>query len=242
MFPVTEFLTSTSDILRIAGSCSYFLPRRHKSLVARAIYDLKFWRRFMTSSPTMSFDFILCRLPVNPHRMASDASTSVGMAGVLRFGKPCRLYPGVEGLFWQLAWDEWKGIPGVGLLHNIDSNINAAEFLASLITCETFAKFCTRSLSTIEVDNSSTKVWLSTSRCTRYPLDRCAQSTHLYMLEQSIKVKAVWIPSEENVIPDLCSRVHFSRRSTGHLIAGARFVKVRPLWTRVFRHLLMQNT
>ena len=104
VFPVTrEFLTSICDILRIAGRGRWFLPRKHSRLVARAIWDLKFWHRFITSSPSISFDFILARLPVNPHCMASDASTSVGMAGVLQFGKPCPDYPGVAGLFWQVS-------------------------------------------------------------------------------------------------------------------------------------------
>ena len=107
VFPIgRQFLTSTCDILHIAGTSSRFFPRKHTDLVARAIYDLKFWRRFIANSPTASFDFILGRLPVNTHYMASDASTSVGLAGVLFFGEACDAFPGIDGLFWQLSWDE----------------------------------------------------------------------------------------------------------------------------------------
>ena len=127
------------------------------------------------------------------------------------------------------------------LIHSINTLINAAEFLAALITCETFSKFCAGSLSTIRVDNVATKVWLATSRCTKYPLDRCAQDAHLYMLEQSIKIKAVWIPSEENWLPDLFSRKRFSKRSSEHLIKGARYVKIKPLWNRIFSHISGRN-
>ena len=49
----------------------------------------------------MTFDYLLCRLPSNTNRLSSDASTSFGMAGVLRFAGPRDDYPGYEGLFWQ---------------------------------------------------------------------------------------------------------------------------------------------
>ena len=238
VFPVTrEFLTSTCDILRISGTYSHFHPRKHQGLVARTIADLKFWRNFISRSPTATFDFILNRLPVNRHFMASDASTSVGMAGVLFFGEPCSNFPEAHGLFWQLSWEEWAGIFSKSLLSSIPGRINVAEFLAALITCETFANFCSKSLTILKVDNVTAKMWLASSRCPKYPLDWCAQSARLHMLEEGIKIKAVWIPSEENTFADLFSRKHFSRRSQGHLFGNSRFIKVKPRWKKVTSRL-----
>ena len=37
-----QFLTSTCDIIRIAGNSSYFHPRRHKKLTKRVIFDISF--------------------------------------------------------------------------------------------------------------------------------------------------------------------------------------------------------
>ena len=94
-----QFLTSACDILRITGDSRFFYPRRHKPLVARMIFDMKFWRRFMASNPRMSFGAILGLLPDNTHILACDACTSWGMAGVLIFGNRAREYPGLDGLF-----------------------------------------------------------------------------------------------------------------------------------------------
>ena len=35
--------------------------------------------------------------------------------------------------------------------------INVAEFIAALITCETFAEFCNGKITTIEIDNVAAK-------------------------------------------------------------------------------------
>ena len=85
--------------------------------------------------------------------MASDASTSVGLAGVLFFGEANDDFPGIDGLFWQLSWDEWNRSFGEDPLSGLSTRINSAEFLAALITCETFANFCANSLTTLQVDN-----------------------------------------------------------------------------------------
>ena len=42
----------------------------------RIIFDLKFWRRFITATPQMGFEYILGVLPTNNIKLASDASTS----------------------------------------------------------------------------------------------------------------------------------------------------------------------
>ena len=94
-----QFLTSTCDILRVAGDGRFFYPRMHKPLVARTIFDLKFWRRFMAGNPRMSFKAILGLLPSNTHILACDACTSWGMAGVITFGGGAPEYPGLDGLF-----------------------------------------------------------------------------------------------------------------------------------------------
>ena len=45
-------------------------------------------------------DYLLDRLPFNKHRLSTDASTSFGLAGVLRFHKhPCYAHEDVDGLF-----------------------------------------------------------------------------------------------------------------------------------------------
>ena len=76
-----------------------YYPRMHERvLVARLVVDLKFWRRFVVSSPRSSFKFVLGLLPQNPNRLYSDASTSFGMAGVVLFGAHS-----VDGLFWQMS-------------------------------------------------------------------------------------------------------------------------------------------
>ena len=36
-------------------------------------------------------------------------------------------------------------------------SINVAEFIAALITCETFAEFCSGKITTIEIDNVAAK-------------------------------------------------------------------------------------
>ena len=46
------------------------------------------------------FDYLLDRLPFNKHRLSTDASTSFGLAGVLRFYKhPIYGNADVDGLF-----------------------------------------------------------------------------------------------------------------------------------------------
>ena len=42
-----QFLTSICDLLRTTGTRPYIYPRQHKTLIARVIFDLKFWRRFV---------------------------------------------------------------------------------------------------------------------------------------------------------------------------------------------------
>ena len=45
-------------------------------------------------------DYLLDRLPFNKHRLSTDASTSFGLAGVLRFHKhPIYRNDDVDGLF-----------------------------------------------------------------------------------------------------------------------------------------------
>ena len=81
-----QFLTSICDLLRVVGSGRYFYPKRHKKLVSRVVFDLKFWRRFVTCKPGAAFDTVLGLLPVNKDTLSSDASTRWGMAGAIVFG------------------------------------------------------------------------------------------------------------------------------------------------------------
>ena len=46
------------------------------------------------------FAYVLDQLPFNKHRLSTDASTSFGMAGVLRFGeRPVDDHSEVDGFF-----------------------------------------------------------------------------------------------------------------------------------------------
>ena len=97
-----QFLTSTCDIMRVAGGLTHFYPRKHKSLAKRVMFDISFWRRFVVGDPESSFSYFLGHLPVNNIILSSDASTAWGMSGVLRFVESHPDYGGFDGLFWQI--------------------------------------------------------------------------------------------------------------------------------------------
>ena len=114
-------------------------------------------------------------------------------------------------------------------------HINAAEFLAALITIETFAKYCKGKITILGIDNTTAKTWLDSARCPKRPYDRCAQSTHLFMLKQKMKIKTQWVSSVNNTLADKFSRNYYSKSRKGHLIAGVRLQKVSPKWQNVLR-------
>ena len=232
-----QFLTSTCDVLRVSAGRSYFSTRTNTDLVKRLIFDFKFWRRFILDIPKASFDFFLGLLPENNIMLSSDASTSWGMAGVMRFQKDDMRHKGFGGIFWQLSWTEWADISPTGHLKPGNVKINVAEFLAALITCETFASYCRGRYTTLEIDNTAAKSWLDSARCPRFPFDRCAQGVHLYMLKCSMKIKASWIPSEANTLADICSRELFTGKTEGYLLNGVQLLKVAPKWVHVLRFL-----
>ena len=115
--------------------------------------------------------------------------------------------------------------------------INVAEFLAALITCETFSSFCLRKITTIEIDNRAAISWLDSARCPRYPFDRCAQGLHLFMLKGNMKIQTSWVPSEDNRIADAFSRKAFSMSTKGHRVEGKRMLKIKPKWQHVQRFI-----
>ena len=115
--------------------------------------------------------------------------------------------------------------------------INVAEFLALLITCETFTAFCAGKLTYLGLDNTSARSWFERARCPRFPFDRCAQGTHLHMLKQSMKVKTRWISSAANTLADKVSRQRFPATSLGTKVAGVRLRKVRPKWQHVLKFI-----
>ena len=179
------------------------------------------------------------RLPVNDSTLASDASSTYGMAGVLTFAHGSKHSSGLAGLFWQISWGEWSTmVPTPGLRPGA-AEINVAEFLAALITLETFTEFCKGSITTLEIDNTTAKTWIDTARCTKAPLDRCAQGIHLHILNKNMKVKTSWIPSARNVVADICSRQHFPWHAAGHIhpIAGCRYRRVSPKFVNLLRLL-----
>ena len=233
-----QFLTSFCDILKAAhGRHTYFYPSKYPLLVTRAIRDLQFWRRLVSCSASMSFDYLLNRLPENNVILASDACTSFGMAGVLRFQHTNESYKGFDGLFWQMTWEEWQKIAAIDDLLPGNVKINVAEFLALLITIETFAEFCKSKVSTLEVDNITAKAWFDAARCPKFPFDRCAQGTHLFMMECAMKIVTPWISSSANVLADTPSRRRLSKRGAGCNVAGSQLLKVKPRWKNVIKFL-----
>ena len=157
------------------------------------------------------------------------------MAGVLMFGVTNTRRHSIDGLFWQLSWEEWSKRcdsidPG-----SESSGINTAEFLAALITCETFATYCSGQITDFSLDNSAAKGWLDRSRCTRFPFDRCAQGTHLHMLDMNMKIRAYWISSGENEVADVLSRRRFPMTTLGCSVKAFNLRKVHPKWNHVLR-------
>ena len=183
----------------------------------------------MNSTPSVGFDFLLDRLPENKDQLSSDASTSYGMGGVLFFHMVNPDYRNFDGLFWQMSWVEWQKIAHMRSLTPGLVKINVAEFLKALITCETFSAHCVGKFSRVAIDNRAAVAWLNAARCPIYPFDRCAQGVHLHMLRGSQKFKADWIPSSMNGLVDT-SRQSFSRKKSGHMVAGYRMPRVTPRW------------
>ena len=99
-----QFLTSICDALRQSHKTPgkqerFFFPRKNRHLASRIIFDLKFWRRFLLSSPHSTFKSLLGLLPQNRDCLFSDASSTFGMAGVLLFD-PLRVrHQEAKGLF-----------------------------------------------------------------------------------------------------------------------------------------------
>ena len=120
------------------------------------------------------------------------------MGGILIFGAPDSREHHVDGLFWQLTWHQWHKIVAIDDLRPGNVKINRAEFVPALISCETFAKYCSGKYTTLAVDNRAAMRWFESARCPLHPFDRCAQGLNLYMLKQNMKVRITWIPTAEN--------------------------------------------
>ena len=183
-----QFLTSICDALKQTHRDplkvqKFFFPRKNPGLTTRIVFDLKFWRRFVLSSPQSSFKSILGLLPKNRDRLFCDASSTFGMGGVLLFDARLASRQVIKGLFWQITWEEWNTIVTIPGLVQDKFRINEAEFLAALITCESFTKRCAGKFTTLALDNFSAKSWLDSARCPSFPFDRCAQGVHLHMLD-----------------------------------------------------------
>ena len=172
--------------------------------------------------------------------MYSDASTLHGMGGVLIFGESgSPLYPRVKGIFWQMTWHEWQSVKSMDDLQPGAVKINRAEFLAALISCETFVPLCEGKITDFMLDNLVAKRWIDSARCPLHPLDRCAQGVALFMLQREMKLTTTWICSGSNTLADICSRKTFMTKSKRSIyrIAGARLQKVAPKWRNVIKLL-----
>ena len=158
------------------------------------------------------------------------------MAGTIRF-KDHKVFQGVDGLFWQIQWKDWDKLVSRKHTRLGSVHINVAEYVALLLTCETFAKWCQGKLTYCELDNVSAQSWFEAARCPIYPIDRFGQGAHLLMLNKKMKVRTRWVPSASNFIADSCSRQHFSMARGGHSIGDLRMRKVKPLWKNVLKFI-----
>ena len=160
------------------------------------------------------------------------------MAGVLTFAQEDKYEHVVDGLFWQISWVEWAGMTKMPELTPGSVKINIAEFIAALITCETFAGYCAGKITLLEIDNITAKAWLDTARCTRAPYDRCAQGSHLHRLKMNMKIKTPWIPSSQNIVADACSRNALTFKSKGQLyvLAGRQFRRISPKLNNLLKY------
>ena len=109
--------------------------------------------------------------------------------------------------------------------------------LAALITCETFAPYCSDMITYLDIDNTSARAWLDKARSPKFPFDRCGQGTHLFMLEKNMKIITNRLGSSANALADRCSREAFSMRVTGHDFGRVRLCKVKPRWQTVAKCL-----
>ena len=105
------------------------------------------------NAPQVQFEYILARLPTNDIELFSDASSSYGMAGVMLYDQENKDDICTDGLFWQISWVAWTTVMATAELAPGGVQINIAEYIAALITCETFADFCAGKITVIRVDN-----------------------------------------------------------------------------------------
>ena len=115
--------------------------------------------------------------------------------------------------------------------------ICVAEFVAALITIETFADECASKITYLEIDNTTAHAWFEAARCPEFPFDRCAQGTHLYMLNRNMKVKTQWITSGQNELADVCSRVNFREKEPKGKIGGRCLLQVSPKWRNMLTYV-----
>ena len=116
-------------------------------------------------------------------------------------------------------------------------NIHVAEYIAVLITCETFARQCAGLLTYLDIDNKAARAWFDKARCPRFPVDRCGQGAHLFMLEKGMKVKTNWIASSANAVADKCSRKAFPMKAAGIDFGDIRLRRIKPRWQHVLKFI-----
>ena len=109
--------------------------------------------------------------------------------------------------------------------------------MAALITTETFAPYCSDMITYLDIDNTSARSWLDKARCPKFPIDRCGQGTHLFMLERNMKIITNWLGSAANFLADRCSREAFSMKVSVHDFGGIRLRKIKPQWQHVLKFL-----
>ena len=138
-----------------------------------------------------------------------------------------------------LTWCEWQKVKSMNDFRPGMVKICRADFLAALITCETFVQYCENKITTLALDNNAAKEWFDSARCPIYPLDRLAQGVGFFMLEREMKVITTWISSKENTLADICSRKTLlsKRKNRSYNIAGVNLQKIPPRWRNVLKLL-----
>ena len=232
---VRQFLTSNCDLLFLVGTKAYLYPRKYAGLMSSIVIDLKYWRPFVSCEPKLTLQNVLGCLPESSALLASDASSSGGMTGTILFRrrKPLSVVLGpilVDRVVWL-----GERIIAIESLAPGQVKINTAEFLGSLVTCETFTELCSGQITTIEIDNTSAKSWFDSARCPIFPFDRCAQGAYFQFLKYNMKLRTYWISSSDNKFAEIFSRdcSHMDKNSC--LVYGTQMSGVTPKWRQVIR-------
>ena len=70
-----------------------------------------------------------------------------------------------------------------------------------------------------------------------FPFDRCAQGTHLHMLDYKMKVITRLVSLGDNMLADRCSRKFFHKEIVEQFPNGFRMLKVKPKCRNIMKFM-----